>query len=141
MKTWGDFMKYISMEEFLSFDKLKRIRILKQIAAGAVRVREERKDMGRVNVIETRVKEILANYPNTRENDHCLYITYLEEYHYINFNKDNFVNYEQYGLPSFKSIERARRKIQNEQCLYKASEGVEEGRREAEKEYRENYKG
>lgn len=133
-------MKYMSIEEFLSFDKLERIQILKQIALGAVRIKEDKKDMGRVNVIETRVKEILANYPNTRDNDHCLYTTYIEEYHYINFSKDSFINYEQYGLPSFKSVERARREIQNKQCLYRASEDIEEGRKEAEKEYRENYK-
>ena len=130
----------MSIEEFLSFDKLERIQILKQIALGAVRIKEDKKDMGRVNVIETRVKEILANHPNTRDNDHCLYTTYIEEYHYINFSKDSFINYEQYGLPSFKSVERARREIQNKQCLYRASEDIEEGRKEAEKEYRENYK-
>ena len=130
----------MSIEEFLSFDKLERIQILKQIALGAVTIKEDKKDMGRVNVIETRVKEILANYPNTRDNDHCLYTTYIEEYHYINFSKDSFINYEQYGLPSFKSVERARREIQNKQCLYRASEDIEEGRKEAEKEYRENYK-
>ena len=128
------------MKVFLNLNNFQKIQVLKGIILGNIRLKEEKENMGRVNIIETRVKEILANYPNTRENDHCLYTTYLEEYHYINFNKDNFVNYEQYGLPSFKSIERARRKIQNEQCLYKASEDVENGRREAERIYRESYK-
>lgn len=95
--------------------------------------------MSKVNVIETRVKEVLENSPLTRENDNLLYVTYLEEYHYIDFNKQTFINYEQYGLPSFKSIERARRKIQNEERKYKASEGIERNRIEAEQNYKEYY--
>ena len=71
--------------------------------------------MSKVNVIETRVKEVLENSPLTRENDNLLYVTYLEEYHYVDFNKQTFIDYERYGLPSFKSIERARRKIPNQQ--------------------------
>ena len=95
--------------------------------------------MAKIDVIQTRVREILENYPNTRENDNLLYVTYLEEYHYIEFSKDKFVNYKEYGLPSFKSIERARRKIQNEENSYKASEDVESGRVEAEHRYKETY--
>lgn len=34
-------MKYISKEEFLSYDKLKRIQTLKLIATGEVRIKEE----------------------------------------------------------------------------------------------------
>lgn len=96
--------------------------------------------MSKVNVIETRVKEVLENSPLTRENDNLLYVTYLEEYHYVDFNKQIFINYEQYGLPSFKSIERARRKIQNEEGKYKASERIEEGRKEAEKQFQDYYR-
>lgn len=96
--------------------------------------------MSRVNVIETRVKEILQEYPETRENDNLLYVKYIEEYHYIEFNKNTFVHYEEYGLPSFKSIERSRRRIQNEQCSYKASEDTEKKRREAEHEYINNFR-
>ena len=95
--------------------------------------------MPKINVVETRVKEILENYPNTRENDNLLYVTYIEEYHYIEFSKEKFINYAEYGLPSFKSVERARRRIQNEQCSYKASEDTENNRTEAEKTYRQIY--
>ena len=95
--------------------------------------------MSKINVIETRVKEILDIFPNARENDNLLYVTYLREYHYVSFNEEVFVNYEKYGLPSFKSIERARRKIQNEQNSFKASEEIENGRREAEQVYRHSY--
>lgn len=132
-------MKYISISEFLNYGIAKRLSTLKLIAAGAVRIKEEKQEVGKVNVVETRVKEILELYPETRENDNLLYVTYVEEYHYVDFKKDTFINYEQYGLPSFKTVERARRKIQNEQFCFRASEGIEESRREAEKNYIENF--
>lgn len=131
-------MRYMSKKEFLNHDTLGRIQILKQIAAGAVRIKEE-DSMPKVNVIETRVKEILEIYPETRENDNLLYVKYIKEYHYVDFTENVFINYEEYGLPSFESIERARRRIQNEEGFYKASEKVEEERKEAEKSYIENY--
>lgn len=77
--------------------------------------------MSKINVIETRVKELLEEYPETRENDNLLYTKYIEEYH------------------CFKSVERCRRKIQNEQCKYQASEDIEKGRREAEQYYLNNF--
>ena len=95
--------------------------------------------MSRVNVIENRVKEILQEYPETRENDNLLYTKYIEEYHYVEFNKNTFVHYEKYGLPSFKTIERNRRKIQNEQNYFKASKDIEKKRREAEQDYINNF--
>lgn len=131
-------MKYMSKKEFLSHDTLGRILILKQIAAGGIRIKEE-ESMPKVNIIETRVKEILEIYPETRENDNLLYVKYIKEYHYVDFNENTFINYEEYGLPSFKTIERVRRDIQNVQDLYKASEKIEEGRKEAERNYIENY--
>lgn len=95
--------------------------------------------MSKINVIETRVKELLEEYPETRENDNLLYTKYIEEYHYVDFNKNTFVHYEEYGLPSFKSVERCRRKIQNEQCKYQASEDIEKGRKEAEQYYSNSF--
>ena len=92
-----------------------------------------------MNVIETRGREILEYCPNTRENDNLLYATYIEEYHYIEFSKEKFINYKEYGLPSFKSIERARRKIQNEQNSFKASENIEAERIETEQLYKQSY--
>lgn len=96
--------------------------------------------MPRVDVIEIRVKELLEQYPETRNNDNLLYVKYLEEYHYVEFNKNTFVNYEKYGLPSYKTIERNRRKIQNEQNYYKPSKEVETKRKEAEQEYINNFR-
>jgi hypothetical protein len=93
--------------------------------------------MSKINIIEPRVKEILEQIPKTRENDELLYSIYIEKYHDIQFSKEIFINYKDYKIPSFKTIERARRKIQNKQNCYLASEDIFEKRREAEQEYRE----
>lgn len=130
-------MKYISKSEFLSYDIGKRIMTLKLIAVGKIRVRENNEM--KVNVVETRVEEILEVYPETRENDNLLYVKYIEEYHYVDFNRDTFVNYEQYGLPSYKTVERARRKIQNEKFRCRATETIENARKEAENNYINNF--
>ncbi len=95
--------------------------------------------MSKVNEIEIRVKEILEYYPETRENDNLLYVTYLEQYHYIEFNRENYINAEELQLPSFKTIERNRRHIQNDLGLFKPSEKTEWKRQEAEKSYIENF--
>lgn len=50
--------------------------------------------MSKINVIETRVRELLEYNPATRENDNLLYVTYLKEYHYIDFTEETFINYE-----------------------------------------------
>ena len=96
--------------------------------------------MPKVDVIEIRVKELLEQYPETRNNDNLLYVKYLEEYHYVEFNKNTFIHYEKYGLPSYKTVERNRRKIQNEQNYCKASENMMKKRREAEQEYINNFR-
>lgn len=95
--------------------------------------------MPKVNEIEIRVKEILEYYPETRENDNLLYVIYLEQYHYIEFNRENYINAEELQLPSFKTIERNRRYIQNNLGLFKPSEKTENKRKDAEKSYIEDY--
>lgn len=91
--------------------------------------------MERIKVIESRVRELLEQIPDTRENDQKLYKTYIETYHFVEFNADTFVNYKDYGLPSFKSIERCRRKLQNEYGICEPSNDVVKERKEAEHEY------
>lgn len=93
--------------------------------------------MKKINIIESRLKEILGQIPKTRENDELLYSIYIEKYHDIQFSREIFINYKDYKLPSFKTIERARRKIQNNQNCYLASEEFSEKRREAEQKFRE----
>lgn len=130
-------MKYIDLEEFKKATKEEKANYCKRIAAGEIRINKEGELMSKINVIETRVKELLEQIPETRENDHALYRTYIKTYHFVDFNEETFVNYTNYGLPSFKSIERARRKIQNEYGLYRASDEVVRKREEAEKQYRD----
>lgn len=93
--------------------------------------------MSKINIIEIRVRELLEQVESLRENDNELYVTYIEKYHFVEFNRETFINYKAYGLPSFKSIERARRKLQNEYGICEASEDVIKERREAERQYEE----
>ena len=60
---------------------------------------------------------------------------YIEQYYNIEFNKHTFVNYQQYQLPSFKSIERTRRDIQ-----VKNKSLVDKNKQEARTEIEEKYK-
>lgn len=63
--------------------------------------------------VEKTVKTILTELPQTRNDDHCLY------YQYVCRNGRTkwvpfavlFVNYKLYGLPSFESVGRARRRV------------------------------
>ena len=96
--------------------------------------------MAKINIIETRVKELLENVYETRNSDELLYVTYLETYHYIDFGKNVFVNYKEYNLPSFKTIERARRKLQEKYSYLEAELKTEENRKYKETEYKEYYK-
>lgn len=133
-------MRIITITEFKELVPIEKIEIMKDICREKVKIKEEEKTMPKINVIEIRVREILETYPETRSNDNLLYVKYIKEYHYIDFNEDTFINYEEYGLPSYKSIERARRKIQNEKFVCRASETVENERKEAEKQYQDYYR-
>lgn len=133
-------MRIITITEFKELVPIEKIEVMKDICREKVKIKEEEKTMPKINVIEIRVREILETYPETRSNDNLLYVKYIKEYHYIDFNEDTFINYEEYGLPSYKSIERARRKIQNEKFVCRASETVENERKEAEKQYQDYYR-
>lgn len=88
-----------------------------------------------IKIIENRVKELLEQIPETRENDQKLYAIYIETYHFVDFNRETYMNYKDYGLPSFKSVERVRRKLQNEYGICEANDNVIDKRMEAEKQY------
>ena len=95
--------------------------------------------MSKIKTVEIRVKELLENVPETRNNDELLYVTYLETYHYINFNKNVFVNYKEYGLPSFKTVERIRRDMQSKDSSVEAESSTQNNREYAEAECKEYY--
>lgn len=67
--------------------------------------------------IENIVKNLLINFPKTRDDDFYLiggvYVELLPSVKHLGFT-EVIKNHSLYGLPSFESITRARRKIQAE---------------------------
>lgn len=117
----------------------ERIRLLLAIIKKeAIYIDLEENDMGRNKLIDTRTQEILEQFPETRKNDHLLYKKYIETYHYVDFNANVFVNYQEYGLPPFATIERSGRDIRSKFPNLKGDAATQEGRAKAEAEYR-NY--
>lgn len=93
------------------------------------------------------VEDILLKNPKTRDSDERLYLEMLRlKGFYLKPNV--FVNYKSYKLPSFGSVSRARRKVQEDERKDKSiddwklqsTKTVEKFRRELEKDYREFYK-
>ena len=85
-------------------------------------------------------KYILTNYPNTRNDDYLLFSKVVERINpSIKGLKFNFVldNNKELHLPSFKTIERHRRKLQKENPELRANESTTEARSELEEEYKE----
>lgn len=95
--------------------------------------------MSKLKVIETRTKEILENFPETRTNDHALYRRYINTYHFKKIDEEVFQNYQLYRLPSFSSVERAGRKLKAKYKELAGTNQAEEIRREEEAEYRDYY--
>ena len=90
---------------------------------------------------------VLLNYPSTRDKDELLYLEILKLKGY-EMNADTFINYKSYNLPSFGSVSRERRKVQEDERLSKhivdwelqSTRTVEKFRRELEKQYRNYYR-
>lgn len=85
------------------------------------------------------VRFILENYPETRNDDALLYVTACKA---VNPSIDMFpfgtvfTHYKTYGLPSYKSVERARRKLQRENPELAATKEVKEARTEQEGKFK-----
>lgn len=97
--------------------------------------------MAQLKVIETRVKELLEENQEARDNDQLLYVLYLETYHFIEFNKNVFAHYEEYHIPPFSSVERAARDIKRKQKYITMTEKEIKKRKSAEEKYKEFYGG
>lgn len=85
-------------------------------------------------------KYVLTYYPNSRNDDGLLISKVMEKINpSIKGLKFNFVleNINALGLPSFETITRARRKLQEKFPRYKADEKIKNARDELEKEFRE----
>ena len=93
------------------------------------------------NQVEKTVKAILTERPQTRDDDHYLY------YQYACYNSRTngrsfdtmFVFYKHYGLPSFESVSRARRRVQQKCPELRSDKGTQTARETLEKEYHDYY--
>lgn len=91
--------------------------------------------------VEKTVKAILTEHPQTRNDDHCLYFQYVRR----NGKPDGmtfaaiFVYYKLYGLPSFESVGRARRRVQQKCPELRGDKGTQTARETLEKEYHDYY--
>ncbi len=91
--------------------------------------------------VEKTVKAILTERPQTRDDDHFLYYQYA----WYNGRTDVrsfaaiFVFYKLYGLPSFESVSRARRRVQQKCPELRGDKGTQTARETLEKEYHDYY--
>lgn len=91
--------------------------------------------------VEKTVKAILTECSQTRNDDHYLYYQYV----CCNGRTDRvpfatiFLCYKLYGLPSFESVSRARRKVQQKCPELRGDKGTQTARETLEKEYHDYY--
>lgn len=93
------------------------------------------------------VKDILLKNPKTRDSDEVLYLEMLRLKGFY-LNPKVFVNYKNFKIPSFSSVSRIRRKVQEDErkdkCIVdwklQSSKTVEKYRRELEEEYKNYYR-
>lgn len=87
--------------------------------------------------VEKIVYEILTTDVNSRYSDHILYTKVINKLRpslsTCNF-KDIFCNYEAYRLPSFKAVERSRRKL-TQKGLYIPPKNIKKEREEMVEKY------
>ena len=92
----------------------------------------------KIKRVEELVKEILEEYPTTRNDDFILisyvYFKLCPEIADIPF-AIIMLEHQEFGLPSFKSITRARRKIQAEYNDLKPKKEIQDIRKLEEQEY------
>lgn len=85
-------------------------------------ISKRRRKMG-IKTLEEEVREILINYPKSRDSNEYLYGTYLAK-HGITIQSVNsfFMGFEKLGVSSFESVTRVRRKIVEKDPSLGASE-------------------
>jgi hypothetical protein len=85
-----------------------------------------------INTISKRTEEILRLYPDTRDNDMALYVKYCEVYHTDIVHIQDMLKST---APTFDSIGRVRRKIQ--ETMYKPSAEAKAAKKLKEAEIRQ----
>lgn len=91
--------------------------------------------------VEKTVKAILTERPQTRDDDHYLYYQYAcrDGRTCVGSFAVLFVFYKHYGLPSFESVSRARRRVQQKCPELRGDKGTQTARENLEKEYHDYY--
>jgi len=85
--------------------------------------------------IRNTVLEVLREDPKTRDSDKWLIIQVLRK-----LGIKVYLDYSQLNdMPSFESITRCRRSIQNQEGLYPPTKEIEEQRGKHQEEYRQQY--
>lgn len=85
------------------------------------------------------VENILIQYPRTRNDDFYLYLKVaiyilgIATVYSVSFGS-LLERHKYFGLPSFESVSRARRKLQNEYSWLKADEETQDARKQQEQE-------
>lgn len=86
------------------------------------------------------VKSILEEHPSARENDYALIRFAAKRFGFDGLTFDDAVSSWAFNkLPSFESLTRARRKVQELYPELRSEERIAEMRAEREREYREFY--
>lgn len=94
-----------------------------------------------LNTVEQRVAWVLNQYPEARDSDVALFVTYCRAFH-PDVVGSGLIRLEQVkDLPRGKTLERARRRIQNTYGMYKASADVQRFRGVLKEGERERYAG
>ncbi len=93
--------------------------------------------MGKILKTEEKVRQILVHNPETRNDDNLLIYEFLREYFDIdNLSiKELLLNGRQLGIPSFETITRVRRKIQECSPYLKSTEKIDKIRYKQEKKF------
>lgn len=90
------------------------------------------------------IRSILIKDQMTRENDMYLYLEYLKEKN-VELDNDVLINPERYKVANFKTIERMRRKLQEEdretgEYAIQSTKQMQKIRKQLEKEYKETFR-
>lgn len=86
------------------------------------------------------VRDILIEYPIARDDDMYLYAAFVAKHTAVDVDNkffDVLVNHKKYDLPSYESVTRARRKVQ--ECEIKLRGRKRTRRKDMQEEYRTYY--
>ena len=93
-----------------------------------------------LKTIESRVRAILSNHKEARDDDMILYLLYCNRYGKVKVGGLPFEmvmkNYTDFGIPCFESIRRARQKIQASTPELDCSPGTRRARRKQQGKYK-----